>query len=99
MRQLVIRYEVRPERAEENEALVAAVYEELARTRPDGLRYVTFRSADGVSFVHVAQTDGDVNPLDGIAAFAQFQQDIGERLVAPPVVTEVRTVGSYRVFE
>ena len=31
----------------------AAVYEELHRVRPAGLRYATFRLDDGVSFVHL----------------------------------------------
>ncbi|MEA2547664.1 MAG: hypothetical protein QOE42_262, partial [Chloroflexota bacterium] len=39
----MIRYKVRPDRADENEALVRAVYEQLARERPDGLHYATFR--------------------------------------------------------
>ena len=39
----MVRYKVRPDRADENVALVEAVYAELARERPDGLRYATFR--------------------------------------------------------
>ena len=50
MRQVMVRYKVKPERVEENEALVRAVYEELAAGEPDGIRYATFRLDDGVSF-------------------------------------------------
>ena len=54
MRQVMVRYKVKPERAAENEELVRAVYDELHRTEPAGLRYATFQLDDGVSFVHLA---------------------------------------------
>ena len=60
----VIRYRTKPEHADENERLVRGVFAELAEENPAGLRYATFRLDDGVSFVHVAVTDGDENPLD-----------------------------------
>ena len=68
MRQVMVRYRVRPDRVAENEELVQAVYEELASTRPAGLHYATFKLADGVSFVHVAQ-HGEDNPLRSVTAF------------------------------
>ena len=34
MRQVMVRYKVKPDRVEENEQLVRAVYEELAATAP-----------------------------------------------------------------
>jgi hypothetical protein len=65
MKQVIVRYKVEPERAAENEELVRAVYEELHGTRPAGLRYVTFRLDDGVSFVHLAEhaEDGPSSPI------------------------------------
>jgi hypothetical protein len=39
MRNVLVRYRVKPELVEENEQLVRDVYAELARARPDGLRY------------------------------------------------------------
>lgn len=94
---VVVRYETRPERAEENAALVRKVFAELAATRPDGLRYATFRLADGVSFVHVAEvtTDDGDNPLGRIAAFGEFQREIPDRTVEGPVVAEATVVGAY----
>jgi hypothetical protein len=98
MRQVMVRYRVKPDRVEENEALVRAVYEELARTQPEGLRYATFKLEDGVSFVHVssAETDDGRNPLTELPAFREFQRDIGERCDEAPVVTGVSTIGSFR---
>jgi hypothetical protein len=96
MRRVMVRYEVKPGRAAENEELVRAVYEELARTSPEGLRYATFRLGDGVGFVHFAETEDGHNPLADIEAFARFQDGIRERCAQPPTVTELHEVGSYR---
>src|SRR5262249_18184234 len=74
MHQVIARYKVKPDRAEENLELVRAVYDELERTKPAGLRYATFLLDDGVSFVHIAQTDADPNPLPKAAAFQAFQR-------------------------
>jgi len=98
MRQVMVRYKVKPDRVEENEALARAVYEELHRTQPAGLRYATFRQDDGMGFVHLAQTEGDVNPLAEVEAFARFQEGIGERCDEAPVVSVLHEVGSYRVL-
>jgi hypothetical protein len=64
----VVRYRTKEERAEENAELVQAVFAELAANDPGGLRYATFRLGDGVTFVHVATIDGDVNPLASSAS-------------------------------
>ncbi len=96
MRQVMVRYKVKPDRAAENEALVRAVYEELAASEPEGLRYATYRLEDGVSFVHLATVDGEHNPLAETAAFARFQADVRDRCEEPPVATELHEVGSYR---
>ncbi|HWX95238.1 MAG TPA: hypothetical protein VNZ01_00180 [Solirubrobacteraceae bacterium] len=98
MRQVVVRYKVKPERVAENEQLVRAVYEELEQTRPGGLRYATFKLDDGVSFMHLAMTDDDSNPLAQVAAFARFQEGIAERCEERPVVTTLSEIGSFRLF-
>ena len=98
MRQVMVRYKVKPDRVEENEQLVRAVYEELAATGPAGLRYATFRLDDGVSFVHLSSIDTEDghNPLSDVEAFARFQADVRDRCEEPPVVMELHEVGSYR---
>jgi hypothetical protein len=92
----MVRYKVKPDRAEENEALVRAVYDELQRSAPAGLAYATFVLEDDVSFVHIATHDEEDNPLSHVAAFARFQQDVRDRCEEPPVVSRLREVGSYR---
>src|SRR3954451_11769465 len=93
----VVRYQTKPDRADENQAFVEKVFAELNAERPDGLRYMTFRLEDGVTFVHVASVDtaDGVNPLTTTAAFNAFQQDIADRLEAPPLVMSATVVGSY----
>ena len=94
----VVRYKTKRERADENQAFVEKVFAELATERPDGLRYMTLRLADGVSFVHIAsvETADGQNPLGKTAAFGTFQQEIVDRCEEGPVVTTGTVVGSYR---
>ena len=96
MRRIMVRYRVRPEHADANEQLVRDVYEELARMKPEGFRYGTFKLDDGVTFVHLAVQEGDRNPLGEVAAFRRFQEGLGERCVEPPVLSELAEVGSFR---
>lgn len=95
MRHVVVRYRVKPDRVAENEELVRAVYEELRAARPDGFRYSTFRLDDGVSFMHIALSDGESTPLSALPAFARFQRDIGERCDEPPQVRDLTEIDSY----
>lgn len=100
MKRMMVRYKVKPERAEENQRYIEAVYEELRATAPDGVRYVTFKSEDGVSFTHIVsyETETNENPIAQLRAFQAFQAEIGDRCVEGPVSTVIETVGSYRVF-
>jgi hypothetical protein len=93
---IVVQYQTRADAADENQRLVEEVFAELARADPGGLRYATFRLADGVSFVHIACRDGEANPLTNTAAFAEFQKGIGGRCVVAPQAVDATLVGSYR---
>lgn len=94
-RTAVVQYQTRPDAADENQRLVEQVYAQLARENPDGLRYATFRLADGVSFIHISISEGEVNPLTQLSAFAEFQREISERSVEPPKLLGASLVGSY----
>jgi hypothetical protein len=97
MRRVMVRYRVKSGQAERNEELVRAVYEELHRADPAGFRYATFRLEDGVSFVHIAESDSpENNPLPKLAAFQEFQKDIADRCDERPLVAEATEVGSFR---
>jgi hypothetical protein len=99
MKQVVVRYKVKPGREAENEALVRAVYDELDRRRPEGLRYATFAYDDGHSFLHLAsyESDGERSPFEGVAAFERFKEGLPDRCEEPPVRTELRRVGAFRM--
>ena len=86
----VVRYRSKPDRADENQALIEQVFAELDTARPEGLRYASFRLADGVSFVHVAEVDTDdgTNPLTRTPAFAAFVRDVADRCDEAPVASE-----------
>lgn len=101
MKRIMVRYKVKTDRAEENVRLVEAVYEQLARERPAGLRYATFRLDDGVSFVHIAsyESDSGNSPLPELSAFRAFVANVGERCEEQPVTVELHEVGSYGLFE
>jgi acyl dehydratase len=51
-----------------------------------------------VSFVHVAVTDGDENPLTASPAFAAFQADIGERCAEGPTPADATVIGNFRLL-
>jgi hypothetical protein len=91
----VIRYKTKPEAAAENERLIRAVFAELAAKQPEGLSYTALRLADGVSFIHVATIDGEVNPLSASAAFADFQSGIGDRCEEGPSPSDATIIGAY----
>ncbi len=93
----VVRYRVKPGRAEENAELVRAVYAELAEEQPEGFRYATFLLEDGLTFMHVAFTEeGHDAPLPGLAPFQRFVENIGERCDEPPKTTRSGAqIGAY----
>ena len=57
MKRVMVRYTIKPELVAANAALVEAVFAQLAREQPAGLRYATFRVAGTGTFVHVASID------------------------------------------
>jgi hypothetical protein len=96
----VVRYRTKADRADENQALIEKVFAGLQADAPDGVRYASFRLADGVSFVHVAsvETGDGTNPLTSSPAFSDFVRDIGDRVEEPPASSEATVVGSYRFW-
>ena len=99
MNRVLVQYMVKPETAAENEKLIRAVYEQLATTRPEGLRYATVVLDDGLTFVHIAEHDGSgASPLAGMPAFRDFQQGIAGRCDEPPVTRQANLIGSYQMF-
>ena len=98
MKATVVRYQAKPERADENQQLIEAVFAELNAREPDGFTYKVFRLEDGVSFIHVV-IEHDVDEpesLQAVPAFQAFVADIADRCDIPPVATGATIVGGYR---
>jgi hypothetical protein len=97
MTRVIVRYRVKPERADENIALIQQVFAQLARDKTEGVRYATFKLEDGVSFVHIATIDAQdgSNPLLAVAAFQRFAETIKDRCVEPPINMQAEVVGEY----
>jgi len=91
----MVRYRVKLERVAEHEGYIRAVFEELARTAPAGIRYGAYKLPDGVSFVHIAFVAAEKNPLDAVAAFQTFLAGIRERCDEPPATVELTPLGAY----
>jgi hypothetical protein len=98
MKTTVVRYQVKPERAADNQQLIEAVFAELDEREPEGFTYKVFLLDDGVSFIHVV-IEHDVDEpesLQAVPAFQAFVAGIADRCDVPPVATGATIVGGYR---
>jgi len=95
----VVRYQAKPDRADENQKLIEAVFADLEAREPEGFTYKVFRLEDGVSFVHVViEHDNVDNPdsLQDVPAFQAFTAEIADRCDVPPLAMGAEIVGSWR---
>ena len=94
----VVRYEAKPDRADENQQLIEAVFVQHEEREPEGFTYKVFRLEDGVSFIHVAieHDVDDRDSLQDVPAFQAFVADIADRCAVAPVVTGATVVGGFR---
>jgi hypothetical protein len=95
---IVVRYQTKAERADENQQLIEAVFADLEARQPEGFTYKVFRLEDGVSFVHVV-VEHDVeapDSLQDVPAFQAFVRDIADRCDVPPLAMGATVVGGYR---
>ena len=98
MKQTLVRYKTRPERAQENERLIEGVFRELHARAPEGLRYLAVKLADG-TFVHFVIAETNTSQLTGLEAFRVFQGGIKDRCLEPPQAQEATIVGNYRMID
>ena len=97
MKATVVRYQARPDRADENQQLIEAVFTQLSERAPAGFTYQVFRLEDGVSFVH-AVIEHDVpesDSLQDVPAFQAFVAEIADRCDVAPVAMGATVVGRY----
>ena len=98
MKATVVRYQAKPEQADENQRLVEAVFADLEERKPVGFTYQVFRLEDGVSFVHVVVEHDvdDPDSLQSVPAFQEFAAGVSDRCDVPPVAMGATVVGGYR---
>lgn len=99
MRHTIVTYTVKPGREEENTALVRAVFEELAETRPAGLRYAVFYLPDRRQFTHLYTDDGSASGVQELASFQAFVTGAKDRHEQPATSTQPELIGDYRTFD
>jgi hypothetical protein len=97
MTRKLIRYKAKPDKAEDNQRLIEAVFAELKGKAPKDVGYMVLRLADN-SFVHIVDNTKEPGPLFELEAFQRFQSGIRERCAEAPVVNEAVVVGSYRML-
>jgi hypothetical protein len=91
----MIRYTVRPECRDDNEAKVRAVFEELRRVAPADMRYLVFATNAG-EFIHVAASaSGDSASLTRLPAFQAFLEGHPQRRSSEVSRTECTLIGEY----
>jgi hypothetical protein len=93
----LVRYAAKSDRADENEDLSRAVFDELRTAAPEHVAYALFR--DGLDFVHVfinAKED-DSSPVTELPSFKAYAKDVIGRCQEPPAQTRmsVRLLDSY----
>jgi len=100
MKMMMIQYRVKQGLADENQQYIERVFAELRANGPEGIRYVSFRERDGLTFVHLVsvETETGENPLEQLPAFKAFQATVRDRCETLPVSIVLDVVGSYRVF-
>ncbi len=98
MKAIVVRYQAKADRADENQALIEAVFADLDTRQPEGFTYKVFRLEDGVSFVHVLiEHDIDApDSLQEVPAFQAFTAGIADRCEVTPLAMGASIVGGYR---
>jgi hypothetical protein len=97
MKRTLVRYRTKPEKAQENERLIADVFQELRARSPDSVRYLVVKLADG-TFVHFASVEDGASPVTALAAFQAFQGGINERCAEPPQAGAATVVDNYRML-
>ncbi len=97
MKQKIIRYRTKPENTDENRRLVEAVFLEINKKKPAGLRYATI-ALEGGTFMHIVEQDDAAPPMSSFEAFEKFQDGVEERCAELPQFSDATIVGNYRMF-
>ena len=92
----MVRYTVKPDQIENNEALLRELFAELAETQPPGLHFEAFKLADDGTFIHLISHDKAAGHLKRPEKLGEFHAGLRERSDGDPLRTELAEIGSYR---
>ena len=100
MSHTIVTYTVKPGCEQENAALVRAVFEEVAQTKPSGFRYAVFQSPDSREFIHLYTDEGAApGALQQLSAFQSFVAGAADRHEQAATFKEFKLIGAYRTFD
>lgn len=95
----MIHAKVKEENAATVDAAVKSMFAALDEAQPRGVRYAAYRLPGEVSYTILLEIpDGGENPLPGVAAFREFQEQLKTWLAGPPIMEQLTTLGSYASF-
>jgi hypothetical protein len=98
VKQTLVRYKTKQDKAQENAGLIEAVFRELRATSPEGVRYLVLRLDDG-TFVHFHSVAEGAKSVSALEAFQSFQSGIADRLVEPVQANDAIIIGNYRMLD
>lgn len=89
MKQVLINYIVKPEKAAENATLIKQVFKQLRAERLAGVKYSLYKVGENV-FVHVAQFENETahQQFTSLESFKVFRQNMAERQIEKPVTND-----------
>jgi len=92
----LVRYRTLNDKADDNQRAIEAVFAELSRKVPSGLRYVAMRAPDA-TFFHLVMAEPDARALTDLDSFRAFREGLRERISEPPVSVDLSVVGNHRM--
>jgi hypothetical protein len=93
------RAKIKADKVADVEKAAKEVFTEIEAVQPQGVHYASCKLPDGVTFVILLGLDNDENnPLVAVPAFRDFQENLQTWIAEPPVVEQLTTLGSYRLF-
>jgi len=96
MRTTLVRYRTLNDKADDNQRAIEAVFAELSRKVPSGLRYLAMRAPDA-TFYHVVMAEPEARAMTDLDSFRAFREGLHRRTAEPPVSVDLMVVGNYRM--
>jgi hypothetical protein len=96
---MMIRAKVKPEHVSDIESAAKTLFAAIEVHQPQGVKYASSRTSDGVSFIILlALANPSENPLGAIPEFRAFQESLKAWLAEPTISEPLTVVGSYNLF-